>query len=134
MHTSRFRLFKKTGTLMLAASLLGASVVPAQAAMVGTAQVIAAEQGTLNRARLASMLERGDLQRQLTAMGVDIQQAKDRVAGLTDAEVAQINQQIDKMPAGADSILGVFLTILVILIITDLVGWTDVFPFIHPIK
>lgn len=126
-------LFKKTGTLLLAASLLGASVAPAQAAMVGTAQVIAAEQGALNRASLASMLEREDLQRQLTAMGVDVQQAKDRVAGLTDAEVARINQQVEKLPAGSDA-LGVVLTIIVIFIITDLVGWTDIFPFVHPIK
>lgn len=131
MRTSR--LFKKTGTLLLAASLLGASVAPAQAAMVGTAQVIAAEQGALNRASLASMLEREDLQRQLTAMGVDVQQAKDRVAGLTDAEVARINQQVQKLPAGSDA-LGVVLTIIVIFIITDLVGWTDIFPFVHPIK
>lgn len=127
------RLLKKTGTLVLAASLLGAAMAPAQAAMVGTAQVIAAEQGALSRAQLASMLEREDLQRQLTAMGVDLQHAKDRVAGLTDAEVARINQQIEKMPAGADA-LGVVLTIIVIFIITDLVGWTDIFPFVHPIK
>lgn len=131
MRTSR--LLKKTGTLLLATSLLGASVAPAQAAMVGTAQVIAAEQGTLNRAQLASMLEREDMQRQLAAMGVDVQQAKDRVASLTDAEVARINQQIEKLPAGGDA-LGIVLTIIVIFIITDLVGWTDIFPFVHPIK
>lgn len=131
MRTSR--LLKKTGTLLLATSLLGASIAPAQAAMVGTAQVIAAEQGALNRAQLASMLEREDLQGQLAAMGVDVQQAKARVASLTDAEVARINQQIEKLPAGADA-LGIVLTIIVIFIITDLVGWTDIFPFVHPIK
>lgn len=132
MHTSR--LLKKTGTLLLATSLLGASIAPAQAAMVGTAQVIAAEQGALNRAQLASMLEREDLQVQLTAMGVDVQQAKSRVANLTDAEVARLNQQIGQLPAGADSVLGFVLAIIVILMITDLVGWTDVYPFIHPIQ
>jgi hypothetical protein len=131
MRTSR--LLKKTGTLLLATSLLGASIAPAQAAMVGTAQVIAAEQGALNRAQLASMLEREDLQGQLAAMGVDVQQAKTRVASLTDAEVARINQQIEKLPAGGDA-LGIVLTIIVIFIITDLVGWTDIFPFVHPIK
>ncbi|HMA11106.1 MAG TPA: DUF6627 family protein, partial [Steroidobacteraceae bacterium] len=92
--------------MLLAASLLGASMAPAQAAMVGTAQALAAEQGSLDRAGLASLLEREDLQRQLKAMGVDIQQARDRVASLTDAEVARINQQIEKLPAGGDSFLG----------------------------
>ena len=132
MRTSR--LLRKAGSLLLAASLLGTSIAPAQAAMVGTAQVIAAEQGALNRAQLASMLEREDLQVQLTAMGVDVQQAKARVAHLTDAEVARLNQQIGQLPAGADSVLGFVLAIIVILMITDLVGWTDVYPFIHPIK
>lgn len=132
MHLPLF--LKKTGTLLLAASLVGTSIAPAQAAMVGTAQVIAAQQGSLDRARLASMLEREDLQRQLSAMGVDVQQAKERVASLTDAEVARLNQQMSQLPAGADSVLGFVLAIIVILMITDLVGWTDVYPFIHPIK
>lgn len=132
MRTSR--LIRKTTSVLLAASLLGASIAPAQAAMVGTQQVLAAQQGGLDRARLASLLEREDVQRQLTAAGVDVQQAKDRVASLTDAEVARINQQIDKLPAGGVDALGVLLTIILIFIITDLVGWTDIFPFVHPIK
>jgi hypothetical protein len=132
MRTSR--LVRKTGTLLLAASLLGASMAPAQAAMVGTAQALAAEQGTLDRAKLASLLEREDLQRQLKAMGVDIQQARDRVASLTDAEVARINQQIEKLPAGGDSFLGILVLIFIIFVITDALGATDIFPFVHPIK
>lgn len=132
MRTSR--LVRKTGTLLLAASLLGASMAPAQAAMVGTAQALAAEQGTLDRARLASLLEREDLQRQLKAMGVDIQQARDRVASLTDAEVARINRQIEKLPAGGDSVLGILVLIFIIFVITDALGATDIFPFVHPIK
>jgi len=132
MHPSR--LVRKTGTLLLAASLLGASMAPAQAAMVGTTQALAAEQGTLDRAKLASLLEREDLQLQLKAMGVDIDQARDRVANLTDAEVARINRQIETLPAGGDSFLGILVLIFVIFIITDALGATDIFPFVHPIK
>jgi hypothetical protein len=123
-----FRSFRKAGTLLLAASLLGASVAPAQAAMVVTAQAIAAQQGSLDRARLASLLERADLQAQLAAMGVDVQQAKDRVASLTDAEVAQLNQRIGELPAGSDSALGIVVLVFLILIITDLLGVTDEQP------
>ena len=125
--------FKKLGSVLLAASLLGAQVAPVQAGMVGTAQVLAAEQGRLDRDRLASLLERQDLQRQLSALGVDAQHARDRVASLTDAEVAQINQRIAELPAGGD-VLGVILLILIIFIITDALGATDIFPFVHPIK
>ena len=132
MRTSR--LFRKTTSLLLAASLLGASGAPAQASMVGTQQALGAEQGRLDRARLASWLEREDLQRQLAAMGIDARQARDRVAGLTDAEVAQLNQRIDALPAGGDTVLGVFVLLLLILVVTDVLGVTDGYPFVHPAK
>lgn len=131
MHFSH--LFKKIGSLSLAASLLLAPVAPAQAGMVGTAQVLAAEQGRLNRDRLTALLERQDLQQQLSALGVDVQDAKARVANLTDAEVAQLNQRIAELPAGGD-VLGVILLIFIIFVITDALGATDIFPFVHPVK
>jgi hypothetical protein len=126
-------LFKKTGSILLTVSLLGAQIAPVQAGMIGTGQVLAAQQGQFDRARLASLLEREDLQRQLAVLGVDVQSAKERVASLTDAEVAQVNQRIDELPAGGN-ILGVILVIFVILIITDVLGVTDIFPFIHPVR
>lgn len=129
-----FRVLRKTGSLLLAASLLGAPIASAQAAMVGTSQALAAEEGSLDRARLTSLLEREDLQRQLATMGVDVQQAKDRVASLTEAEVAQLNQRIGALPAGGNSVLGFFVLLLLILAITDVLGVTDVYPFVHPAK
>lgn len=127
-------LFRKTVSVLLAASLLGASVAPAQATMVATGQVLAAEQSAANRARLVSLLEREDLQRELSALGVDVQHAKDRVAALTDAEVAQLSQHLDGLPAGGTSALGVFVLLILILVITDALGVTDVFSFVHPAK
>jgi hypothetical protein len=56
------------------------------------------------------------------------------VASLTDAEVARINQQIEKLPAGGDSFLGILVLIFIIFVITDALGATDIFPFVHPIK
>ncbi len=126
-------LFKKIGSLLLAAALLGAQVAPAQAAMVGTAQALAAEQGRLDRDELVSLLQRENLQRQLSALGVDVEHAKDRVAALTDAEVARINERVAELPAGG-SALGVVVFIFVVFIITDALGVTDIFPFVHPIK
>jgi hypothetical protein len=124
---------RKVGSLLLAASLLGAPVAPVQAGMIGTGQALAAEQARYDRASLASLLEREDLQRQLAALGVDVNDARSRVAGLTDAEVARINQRLAELPAGGD-VLGVIVLILVIFIITDVIGATDIFPFIHPVK
>jgi len=124
---------RKVGSLLLAASLLGAQVAPVQAGMIGTVQALAAEQARYDRPSLASLLEREDLQRQLAALGVDVNDARSRVAGLTDAEVARINQRLAELPAGGD-VLGVIVLILVIFIITDVIGATDIFPFIHPVK
>jgi hypothetical protein len=125
---------KKTTALLLTAALLGAQIAPVQAAMISTAQAVAAEQGKPDRGRLMSLLEREDLQRQLAAHGVDVQDAKARVAGLTDAEAARLNQRLDQLPAGGDGVLGAILLIFIIFIITDALGATDIFPFVHPIK
>lgn len=53
---------------------------------------------------------------------------KARVDALTDAEAQQLARQLDTMPAGGNA-LGVLLTVFLVLLITDLLGWTDVFPF-----
>src|SRR4030066_303849 len=85
--------------------------------------------GPLERDELVSLLEREDLQRQLSALGVDVEHAKDRVAALTDAEVARINERVAELPAGGGA-LGVVLFIFIVLIITDALGVTDIFPFV----
>lgn len=129
----RTQTIKKFSTLLLAASLLGAQAAPLHAAVIGTGQVLAVEQARLDRASLASMLERKDLQRQLSSLGVDVNDARMRVASLTDAEVAQLNQRVSELPAGS-GVVGVIVAIFVILIITDAIGVTDVFPFVDPIR
>jgi hypothetical protein len=127
------RLFSKMSSMLLAVSFLGVHTAPVHAGMIGTGQVLAAEQGRLDRDRLLSMLEREDLQRQLIELGVDVQNAKARVASLTDAEVAQISQRIEALPAGGN-VLGVIVLIFIVLVITDALGATDIFPFVHPIR
>ena len=57
----------------------------------------------------------------------------ERAGSLTDAELARINQAID-MHAGGDSVLGILLIIFIVFIITDAIGATDIFPFVHPVR
>lgn len=118
---------------LLAVALLGAQALPVHAGMIGTGQALAAEQGRIDRERLASLLEREDLQRQLATLGVDAQDAKQRVASLTDAEVNRLNQRLAELPAGGD-VLGVIVLIFIVFIITDAIGATDIFPFVHPVR
>lgn len=100
-----------------------------QAAMIGTDQVVAANLGEQNRAKIAAALNRPDVMAQLEQQGVDPLQAQARVAALTDAEAASVAGQIDSLPAGGDSVLGVLVFIFVLLLITDILGLTKVFPF-----
>lgn len=128
-----FLSFRKYLALLLSIALLGVQALPAHAGMIGTGQALAAEQGRIDRERLASLLEREDLQRQLATLGVDVQDAKQRVASLTDAEVGRLNQRLAELPAGGD-VLGAILLIFIIFVITDAIGATDIFPFVHPVN
>lgn len=100
-----------------------------QAAMVGTDQAQAAAATEQNRARILSALDRPDVISQLEKMGVAPDDARERVAALTDSEAAMLADRIDSMPAGGDSFLGVLLFVFLLLLVTDILGLTKVFPF-----
>ena len=99
-------------------------------ALIGTEQAAAAQPG---RALLEQTLARADVVAALQARGVSVDAARDRVAALTDAEAAHVAAQIDQAPAGGD-VLGVILTIFIVLLITDILGFTKIFPFTRSIR
>ncbi|MBA3597433.1 MAG: PA2779 family protein [Methylibium sp.] len=114
----------------------------AQAALVATEQV-AAEQGVVSidaqamqqRAHVLSYLDRPDVIAGLQERGVEAEQARERVAALTDAEVAQVAHTLDTAPAGAGpSILGTIVFIFVVLLVTDILGLTKIFPFTRSVR
>ena len=83
--------------------------------------------------RLQSLLARADLAERLAERGVSAEQLRERVAALTDAEAEALLAQIDSAPAGA-GIVGTLFTVFVILLVTDILGLTKVFPFTRPIR
>lgn len=99
-----------------------------QAAMIGTEQVLAASKMDDNHARIATALERPEVIGQLEKLGVSRADAQARVAALTDEEAATLAAQIDSLPAGGD-IVGALLLIFFVLLVTDILGLTKVFPF-----
>jgi F0F1-type ATP synthase membrane subunit b/b' len=101
----------------------------AQAAMIGTAQIISNQQAQLDRTQLSAMLQRADLAAQLKQAGVDPQQLQARIATLTDQEVATLTEQLNQLPAGS-GILFTATFIFLVLLATDIAGYTDVFPFV----
>lgn len=104
----------------------------AQAVMIGTGE--AGATAPSGRAHISALLERPDVQAQLENLGISKTDAQARVAALSDAEVAAVDNKIGSLPAGGDGIIGALVLIFVILLITDLLGFTKVFPFTHPIQ
>jgi hypothetical protein len=117
MRNHRFMpvLARFMAVLMLAVSAVG----PAQAAMMET-EALAAPAATDARAALTD---------KLVSLGVARSEAEGRVAVLSNEQAAQVLVKADELPAGAGA-LEVLGLIALILIITDLLGITDVFPFI----
>lgn len=105
-----------------------------QAALVSTEQMLAAGDGAADRARVLAFLARADVRAQIVALGVDPDEAAARVAALDDAQVREVAGQLDRLPAGQSAIgiiVGAILIIFLVLLVTDLLGLTNVFPFVN---
>jgi len=90
------------------------------AGLIGTDEVVSAAQAAAARTTVANVLNRSDVAGQLQALGLSPQAAKDRVAALTDAEVAKLAGKLDSLPAGADSSAGV---IILLILLGVLIWW-----------
>ena len=114
--------------LILSLASLGVAA-PAQAAMVATDVAVA---GT-ERGRISSLLDRADVRAQLQAYGVDAADVKTRVAAMTDEEAAQLAAQLDSLPTGG-SIVGAIVLVFLVLLVTDILGFTKIFPFTRSVR
>lgn len=123
----RNRSFATTVIAVLIASSLFAGI--ANADMVSTREAM----GQYDRAALSNLLQTEQAQQQLLAMGVDPDRVAERVASLTNAELAHFNQQLEEGPAGS-SVAGVILTLFIVFVITDMLCATDLFNFVKCIN
>lgn len=121
------------GLVIVALGAFTLSWAPAHAAMISTAEILKQTQQDHERERLRTVFDRSEVRRQLEAWGVKGEEAKAWVDSLTDEEIAEITARIDQMPAGAGALgtlVGVAFLVFLVLLITDILGYTDVFPFI----
>jgi hypothetical protein len=119
---------------LIAALVFGGFTQSVQAAIISTEQVVTAAAAQQNRARIAAAFERADVQAELQKMGISRDEAQARVAALTDAETASVAHQIDTLPAGGDGIVGALVFVFVLLLVTDILGLTKVFPFTRSVR
>lgn len=132
---SRFQRFLAP---FVAACIAMAGMPMARANPLITTEQVAASQGLRtaeeSRAYVMAALERADVSQALAERGVNLDEARARVAAMTDAEAELVAAQIDSAPAGAADVLGVLVFIFVLLLVTDILGLTKIFPFTRPIR
>jgi hypothetical protein len=116
--------------------LLFMLTVPYQAVfaeMIGTERVINQVNGQKARDYLNQILVRKDVQSSLISYGIDPMEAKARIDSLSDAEVQKLYSHFTDLPAGGSDfgiIIGALLVVFVVLLVTDILGYTDVFAFV----
>jgi hypothetical protein len=128
---SQFKRF--VASLVIAGTALMGLPMQAQAGIVSTDAALQSAESTAQRERVTEFLLRGDVQKELQSHGLAADKAVERVAAMSDAEVAQLAGRIDQAPAGGD-ILGILFTIFIILLVTDILGLTKVFPFTRSVR
>lgn len=117
--------------LVLSTLLLGVSTATASASMVSTPHILNAGAAQQDRQAVLAFLSRTQVQQQMERMGVSARQAQARVAAMSDAQVHALAGRISQMPAGGDAgILGIAFAVFVVLLVTDILGFTDIFPFV----
>ncbi len=104
----------------------------AHAEAISSDTVMQAQTASFNKQQLIDMVNREDVQDKLVSLGVDRNDAIDRINAMTPSEIAQLNDHINEAPAGG--VVGAVLTVLAIIAILDLLGVTDVYPFIRPVN
>ena len=126
MLPRKFR--KLVALIVLPAFFFGALPSVARAELVSVQDLVP----TAQQAEILSFLERSDVERVLVRSGVDPSEAKSRVSRLTETEAANFAREIHRLPAGGDgvsAVVGGILIIFLVLLLTDILGLTKVFPF-----
>jgi hypothetical protein len=120
--------FKKSIASLLVVSTLTMGVpMGAQARLIETGETLAVSEGTA-RSRVDVFMAREDVLKALQSYGVSAEQARGRIRAMTDTEIQQLAGKIEQMPAGGE-ILGIMFTLFIVLLVTDILGLTKVFPF-----
>lgn len=112
---------------LVALSLLSPALAPvAQAAIIGTADVVAVEQRVAMLDAVRVGLAREDVRARMLALGVEPGQVDGRLDALTDAELATLAGRLDEVPAGGDALAVIGIVFLVLLLL-EFTGTIDIF-------
>jgi len=99
------------------------------ASIVSTTELVNKQTVQAEKLRLANLLSQDQVRSQLVSMGVDPQDAIKRLDNMTDEEVQSFAAQMDQLPTGS-GILELAVIVFLVLLVTDLMGYTNIFPFV----
>jgi hypothetical protein len=131
---------RRAVAVLTAFSLALVSLPPlAHAEWIGTPEVAQAaglQDGAAGNARttIHTALARADVAAALHERGVDPAQVQARVDAMSDADAIVLAERIDSLPAGAANVLGTLTFLFILLLITDILGLTKIFPFTRPVR
>jgi hypothetical protein len=127
------KLLYRSLILVISFSLMVIPLSQANAAMIANDQLLQQFGQQNEKATLLQRINRAEVRQQLSSMGVSTADVEQRIKQMTSEEIAMLNQQLDELPAGGD-VLGVIVLVFLVFVITDVIGATDIFPFIHPVR
>lgn len=104
--------------------------LPAQAGIVTSEEASTGAE----RAAIGVFLARSEVRQALAERGITPQAAQARVDALSDTEAQQLARDIDRLPAAGTDVLGVLLTVFIVLLVTDILGFTKIFPFTRSVR
>jgi hypothetical protein len=121
-------------TIML---LIATPYQPLLAVMVPTEVTLDKTIAQDARDHLKTLISRNDIKDALISQGIDPDEAKARIDSLSDSEVIEVVGKIEQLPAGRGAfgaLIGAALIVFLVLLLTDILGFTDVFPFVKSQK
>lgn len=116
---------------LLAGTLVVSSIGQVSAGIYESSQVIDSQQFSYNQSQVLALVDSNEVQQKLNELGITPADAKHRISNMTAEELASFNQQLNDAPAGG--IVGTVVTVLVVVAVLDVMGITDVYPFIRPL-
>ncbi|MCF2948016.1 PA2779 family protein [Paraglaciecola aquimarina] len=121
--------FIKVLTLASLFFVINTSFVSAK--VVTSESVMQIQNTTYQKQQILKMVNTTAVQDKLVQLGVTEEDAVSRINNMTPEEIQALNTQLNEAPAGG--IVGTVVTVLVVVAVLDLMGLTDVYPFIRPI-
>ena len=119
--------FKRFVVFLMASCFVALGMQSASAGVIGTTDYLDGGVRAERIGQIQAALARADVRQELVRFGVDPTAATERVASLSDAELASVAGQIEQLPAGGDSFFAVIGIVFVVLLILELTGVTDIF-------